>query len=95
MKIVTIPGDINALVDELRVIRDRAKKDRKREDEITTTLKDLVEQQPASLHFRKSVVALIEEKTSERIDSERLKAAYPDVAKDCLKKSSYLQIKLC
>jgi predicted phage-related endonuclease len=95
MKSIQIPGDLKALVDELRDVRSRLKDDRKREDEITTLLKNHTEQQPAMLRFNRDIVAMIEEKSSRRIDTERLRALHPAVADECSVVSTYLQVKVC
>jgi len=95
MKIVKIPGETKALVDELREIRKRKKFYEKRETEITTTLKELTEQQPATLQFNLQIVAMIEVKSATRIDSDKLRANYPDVAKECSVPGSFLTVKVC
>ncbi len=95
MKTVKIPGDTNALVDELRTIRERSKKDEKREKEIVTKLKDVAEQQSAMLYFNKDIVAMVEAKSANRIDADKLRADYPDVAKECTVASTYLTVKCC
>lgn len=95
MKIVKIPGETKALVDELAEIRKRKKLDSKREDEITTALKEFTEQNPATLSYNAQIVAMIESKTSSRIDSEKLRANHPEIAEECTVTSSYLQVKVC
>lgn len=95
MKIVKIPGTTKALVDELKTLRARAKVDDKREKEIVTNLKDAAENQEATLYFDKEIVAMIEAKSSNRIDAERLRATYPDAAKECTVPMNFLTVKCC
>lgn len=94
MKTLQIPGEINALVEELRQIRTRMKGDEARQTEITTKLKEHTGQQPAMLRFNKDVVAMLEEDTQRRIDSDRLKAKYPEIAAECSKTLTFLRVKV-
>ena len=95
MKTIQIPGDIKALVDELRVIRPRKSSDEKREKEILTKLKEQSEQQPGMLRFGKDIIAMIEEQTTHRIDGDLLRANHPAAAAECTVASTYLKVKLC
>jgi predicted phage-related endonuclease len=94
MKILKIPGDINALVDELRGVRERKKADEKREDQIVTKLKEVSGQEPATLYFDKNIVAMIEQATATRIDAAKLRANHPDIAAECSVTGTYLKVKV-
>jgi len=95
MKILKIPGETNALVVELAELREIKKKMEKRESEITTLLKQCTDNQEASLMFNGQIKAMIEEKTANRIDTEKLRASYPEVATACTTQSTYLTVKCC
>lgn len=95
MKILKIPGDLNALVTELRELRKAKKAAEKRETEIVTNLKGFTDNEAATLMFNGANVAMIEEKSAQRIDSDKLRANYPEVAADCTTASSYLTVKCC
>lgn len=95
MKILSIPGDVKALVDELRIIRNRQKADKKRSEVITNKLKDVAENSPATLAFNKQIVAMIEAATSSTIDGDKLRADYPDIAAACTSTIEYLKVKCC
>lgn len=95
MKTLQIPGDLNALVTELKALRPRKRADEKREAEILIKLKEFAMQQPAMLRFNKDIVAMIEEATASRIDADKLRANHPEIAADCTTTSTYLKVKVC
>jgi hypothetical protein len=95
MKILKIPGELNALVAELRAIRKSKKAAEKAENDIVTKLKEFTDNEAATLVFNGQNVAMIEEKTANRIDSDKLRANYPEVAAACTTASSYLTVKCC
>jgi hypothetical protein len=94
MKIVKVPGEIKALVDELKQTRETLKAHRKREDAICLALKEHVGQQPATLQFNSQVIAMIEQKTSTRLDGDLIRATYPDAEAKCSVTTTYLQVKV-
>ena len=95
MKSIQIPAEIKGLVDELRKLRPENSKGEKREKEILTLLKQHTEQQPAMLRWNKDIVCMIEEAHAARVDADKLRSTYPDVAADCTTESTYLKVKLC
>ena len=94
MKSIQIPGEIKALVDQLRDVRFRLKADKKFEEDITTQLKAHSEG-PAMLRWNKDIVAMIEEKIGNRLDADKVRALYPQVATECTVESKYLTVKVC
>jgi hypothetical protein len=95
VRILQIDHDTVKLIDELREIRDRAKADGKREDDICEVLKSLSDRQPAALKFRLQVVAQIEEGRTSSIDAKALRAAHPELAEQFTRTSMYLKVKPC
>jgi len=94
MKTLQIPGEINALVTELKTLRPLNSKGEKREKEILLQLKQHTDQQPAMLRFNKEIVAMIEEAHSSRINADMLRANHPAIAAECTVDSTYLKVKL-
>ena len=86
---------MRATIAELIEVRSRLKSSAEREEELTKTIKEYVDNQSASIKHNAQLLALIEEKPGrKRIDSVLLKTKYPEAADACEKPGlPYLQIK--
>jgi len=77
---------------ELSELRRLAKISADRQDDLTTIIKDYVENQEGSIKHNAQLLALIKEKVRTGIDSKLLKAKFPEAAEACAKTSFYLTI---
>ncbi len=86
---------MRATVTELIEVRATKKTAEAREAELVTSIKEYVDNQPGAIKDNATLLALVEEKSSTRIDSTILKTKFPAAAAACEKTSVFLTVKCC